>query len=60
MADKISKYSFEQVESKLDIVRNDMGANKVLLGNGTYGDLNVQIQESIGPVDDSAIDDLFS
>ena len=60
MADKISKYSFEQVESKLDIIRNDMGTNKVLLGDGTYGDLNVQIQENIGSVDNDAIDDLFS
>lgn len=40
MSNKISKYSFEEVESKLDIVRNDMGADKVLLGNGTYGDFS--------------------
>ena len=60
MADKISKYSFEQVESKLDIIRNDMGTDKVLLGDGTYGDLNLRIQENIGSIDNNAIDDLFS
>lgn len=39
MADKISKYTFEQVEQKLDIIRNDQGSNKCLLGDGTYGEL---------------------
>lgn len=38
MAEKTSKYNFEQVEGKLDIIRNDLGATKVLLGDGTYGD----------------------
>lgn len=41
--DKISKYSFEEVESKLDIIRNDMGADKVLLGDGSYGDLSIYV-----------------
>lgn len=40
MANK-SKYSFEEVEGKLDIVRNDQGANKVLKGDGTYGTVEV-------------------
>lgn len=34
-----SKYTFDQVERKLDIVLEDQGPNKVLLGDGTYGDL---------------------
>lgn len=38
MAKKTSKYNFEQVEGKLDILRNDLGVTKVLLGDGTYGD----------------------
>ena len=38
MATKISKYTFEEVEGKLDIIKNNQGADKVLLGDGTYGD----------------------
>lgn len=37
MANK-SKYSFNEVERKLDIIRDDKGAEKVLLGDGTYGE----------------------
>lgn len=33
-----SKYTFAEVEEKLDIIKNNQGANKVLLGDGTYGD----------------------
>ena len=32
-----SKYTFAEVEGKLDIIKNDQCANKVLLGDGTYG-----------------------
>lgn len=34
----ISKYNFDEVEGKLDVIRKDLGTNKVLLGDGTYGD----------------------
>lgn len=38
MQDKgTSKYTSEEVEAKLDIVSDDLGANMVLLGDGTYG-----------------------
>ena len=33
----ISKYTFEEVEKRLDIVKDDQGVHKVLLGDGTYG-----------------------
>lgn len=39
MANKVSQFTFEQVERKLEIVRDDMGADKCLLGNGSYGTL---------------------
>lgn len=39
MAENISKYTFSEVEHKLDIIRDDQGANKCLLGNGQYGEL---------------------
>lgn len=38
MANK-SKYYFDQVEKKLDIIRDDQGSGKMLLGDGTYGDI---------------------
>lgn len=34
---KISKYSFEQVEQKLDVIKTDQGKSQCLLGDGTYG-----------------------
>lgn len=33
-----SKYSFSEVEKKLDIIKDNQGSNKVLLGDGTYGE----------------------
>ena len=33
---KISKYSFNEVETKFDIIKNDQGSNKVLYGDGIY------------------------
>ena len=38
MADKVSKYTFEEVEKRLDTIKYDQGSTKVLLGDGTYGD----------------------
>lgn len=35
----VSKYTFNEVEQKLDVIKTDQGENKCLLGNGTYGDL---------------------
>lgn len=31
-----SKYSFDEVEQKLDIIQNDKGIDKFLRGDGTY------------------------
>ena len=39
MANK-SKYNFDEVEMRLDIIKNDQGANKVLLGDGTYAEIS--------------------
>ena len=35
----VSKYTFNEVEQKLDVIKTDQGENKCLLGDGTYGDL---------------------
>ena len=32
-----SKYTFSEVERKLDIIKDNQGSDKVLLGDGTYG-----------------------
>ena len=34
----ISKYTFNEIEEKFDIIKKDQGSNKVLLGDGTYGE----------------------
>lgn len=43
-----SKYTFAEVEGKLDIIKNNQGANKVLLGDGTYGDKPKDGTDGIG------------
>lgn len=56
MADKISKYTFEQVEQKLDIIKTDQGQGTCLLGDGTYGKLpsGNEIEFDTKPTQDSA------
>lgn len=68
MADKISKYTFEEVEKRLDIIKDDQGEDKVLLGNGTYGDypditqyvtisaLESQVQETVDRAVEETVD----
>lgn len=36
MAQKVSKYSFEDVEKRLDAIKFDQGGEKFLAGDGTY------------------------
>ena len=36
----MGKYNFDEVEMRLDIIKNDQGANKVLLGDGTYAEIS--------------------
>lgn len=57
---RISQFTFDEIEKKLDIIKNDQGANKVLLGDGTYVDISNAIsgdvvQESV----DKALDENF-
>lgn len=37
----VSKYNFDEVEKRLDAIRFDLGSNQVLLGDGTYGELDL-------------------
>lgn len=57
MANK-SKYNFDEVEMRLDIIKNDQGANKVLLGNGTYAEIsNVITTEEIKKAASDIVDE---
>lgn len=55
----ISKYTFDEVEARLDAIKFDQGQDKVLLGNGTYGNLptgetsydDTEIQNKISDVE---------
>lgn len=75
MADKVSKYTFEEVEKRLDTIKYDQGSTKVLLGDGTYGDypdvtqyvtvtqlessVEEAVRDTVGEASDSDIDSLF-
>lgn len=55
MAEKISKYTFEEVEQKLDVIKTDQGQGTCLLGDGTYGKLpsGNEIELDTKPTQDS-------
>jgi len=36
---KVSKYTFDEVEQRLDTIKFDQGENKFLAGNGTYKEI---------------------
>ena len=67
---KISKYTFEQVEQKLDVIKTDQGTNKCLLGDGTYGETEktydkfvvvcIAGQSNAVGYDESVVDDKFT
>lgn len=75
MADKVSKYTFEEVEKRLDTIKYDQGSTKVLLGDGSYGDypdvtqyvtinqlettVEEAVKDTVGEASDSDIDSLF-
>ena len=39
MANRVSQFTFDEIESKLSIIKDNQGADKCLLGDGTYGEL---------------------
>ena len=70
---RISQFTFDEIEEKLGTIKKDQGADKVLLGDGTYADISDVItseeikeavenavNETITPVTDSEIDNLFT
>ena len=42
---RVSQFTFEEIEEKLGTIKKDQGANKVLLGDGTYADISDAISD---------------
>ena len=61
MADtRVSQFTFEEIEEKLGTIKKDQGANKVLLGNGTYADISNAISgDVVQEAVDKALDEEF-
>ena len=57
---RVSQFTFEEIEEKLGTIKKDQGANKVLLGNGTYADISNAISgDVVQEAVDKALDEEF-
>ena len=57
---RVSQFTFEEIEEKLGTIKKDQGANKVLLGDGTYADISNAISgDVVQEAVDKALDDEF-
>lgn len=58
---RISQFTFDEIEEKLRTIKKDQGANKVLLGDGTYADISDVISSDVvQDAVDKSIEDNFS
>ena len=58
---RVSQFTFEEIEEKLGTIKKDQGANKVLLGDGTYADISDAISSDVvQDAVDKSIEDNFS
>ena len=58
---RVSQFTFDEIEEKLGTIKKDQGANKVLLGNGTYADISNAISgDVVQEAVDKSIEDNFS
>ena len=58
---RISQFTFDEIEEKLGTIKKDQGANKVLLGDGTYADISDVISSDVvQDAVDKSIEDNFS
>lgn len=58
---RISRFTFDEIEEKLRTIKKDQGANKVLLGDGTYADISDAISnDAIQDAVDKSIEENFS
>lgn len=57
---RVSQFTFDEIEEKLGTIKKDQGANKVLLGNGTYADISDAISSDVvQEAVDKALDEEF-
>ena len=58
---RVSQFTFDEIEEKLRTIKKDQGANKVLLGDGTYADISDAISSDVvQDAVDKSIEDNFS
>ena len=58
---RISQFTFDEIEEKLGTIKKDQGADKVLLGDGTYADISDVISSDVvQDAVDKSIEDNFS
>ena len=70
---RVSQFTFDEIEEKLGTIKKDQGADKVLLGDGTYASISDAISseeikeaaenavnETITEATDGEIDNLFA
>ena len=58
---RVSQFTFDEIEEKLETKKKDQGANKVLLGDGTYRPISDVISSDVvQDAVDKSIEDNFS
>ena len=58
---RVSQFTFQEIEEKLGTIKKDQGADKVLLGDGTYADISDVISSDVvQDAVDKSIEDNFS
>ena len=58
---RVSQFTFDEIEEKLGTIKKDQGADKVLLGDGTYAYISDVISSDVvQDAVDKSIEDNFS
>ena len=58
---RISQFTFDEIEEKLGTIKKDQGADKILLGDGTYRPVSDVISSDVvQDAVDKSIEDNFS
>ena len=58
---RVSQFTFQEIEEKLGTIKKDQGADKILLGDGTYRPVSDVISSDVvQDAVDKSIEDNFS
>ena len=58
---RVSQFTFDEIEEKLGTIKKDQGADKILLGDGTYRPVSDVISSDVvQDAVDKSIEDNFS